>query len=332
MPSAKKVSKALGGNQTAQGFLGNLRGDVSKYDSVKATAPAGLIRKTKIGDVLQQRYYGDDFDAVVDAAQAAAKEGRPSHYHPDNMPKDAMQDEIVMLRPKKPGDMGDSWAFSVPGAGTAVNPSMARQQFSRTGSTEDLLRGIESHEIAHSIDSRKANAVEQSGNALVEFDGWEDDMPVLADRQDVKDDLMTRLGDQGYERVTYVAKYPELKANIAQHKRNVYAQEGLDGVPMTREDVTRMYDEMAENASLFDIEEQDMLTSDALLWDVYGDDPDALHGPSAGRQLRGAAETDMNLGNLWLHSNDEEKAMMVEDFLRSVDNFDIRKSLLARTA
>ena len=35
---------------------------------------------------------------------------------------------------------------------------------------------------------------------------------------------------------------------------------------------------------------------------------------------------------LWLHSNDEEKAMMVEDFLRSVDNFDIRKSLLARTA
>ena len=48
MPSAKKVSKALGGNQTAQGFLGNLRGDVSKYDSVKATAPAGLIPRPRL--------------------------------------------------------------------------------------------------------------------------------------------------------------------------------------------------------------------------------------------------------------------------------------------
>jgi hypothetical protein len=332
MPSAKKVSKALGGSQTAESFLDNLRGNVSKYDSVKATAPAGLIRKTKIGDILQQRYYGDDFDAVVDAAQAAAKEGRPSHYHPDNMPKDAMQDEIAMLRPRNPGDMGDSWAFSVPDAGTAVNPRMARQQFSRTGSTEDLLRGIESHEIAHSIDRRKSVPFEDGGNALVDIERWEDDMPILADRQDVKDDLKTRLGDQGYERVTYAANYPELKANIAQHKRNVYAQEGLDGLPMTREDVTRMYDDMAESASLFDIEEQDMLTSDALPWDVYGDDPNALHGPSAGRQLRGAAEVDTNLGNLWLHANEEEKAMMVEDFLRSVDNFDIRKSLLARTA
>ena len=54
MPSAKKISRALGGTSlpkadSAQGFLediqaGNIAGDASRYDRVKGTVPAGLIR------------------------------------------------------------------------------------------------------------------------------------------------------------------------------------------------------------------------------------------------------------------------------------------------
>lgn len=341
MPSTKKITKALGGSQDADVFLDNLSGDVSKkYDSLKNTAPPGLIRKTKIGDVLKNRYYGDDFDTVVNAAQSAAEEGRPSHYMSSNMPKDAMDDEIVMLRPKDddymPWELGAG--FASPNAGIAVSPQGVRERMSTSGSMEDLLRGVESHEIGHSIDIRDANDVEQSYNALMEMQGWDDGTPGIAARQDVKDDLASRLGEEGAGRVMYAADYPELKANIAHHKRNLYAQNGLDKLPMTREDVTRMYDGMAENAASHDIKEMGL--SDEEIWvlddltpyDRYGNDPDAHYGPMTGRQLRGAAETDMNLGNIWLHADEDEKAMMVEDFLRSVDNFDIRKSLLARTA
>lgn len=285
-----------------------------------------------LGDVLKRRYYGDAYDKIVADADAAFMEDRPSHFseHRTLLPSEAMQDRVLMMRTH------DGSAASAPLGGVSSTVEDIEQLTANPGNFEDAHRGVENHELGHYADISYDPEILRGGVRENVFEGAE------ADR--VRQALMERLDHpDAVERVFYAAKTPELLANIAEHKRNTFARTGK--VPNTRDDVRAMFEGLAERSRLYDVQNPDLpeiLEAEFGIdpsnpetgghWDFYGPDPEAEFGPSKGRPLRGATETEMNLGHIFEEASPEEQSKMVEDYLRTVENRDIRKSLLARTA
>lgn len=320
-------------NDDARRFAQQSRNEVLDGDwrDILSTAPAGTKGwAPTIGQVLQGRYYGDEFGNVVAAADQAFTEGRPSFYgNRQEKPSEWVGDRLLLTR----GAEGKAQAS--PTGIIHSSEDAIRNMTSDTRKMNAAHRGVENHEIAHYPDIREPGNA--SANTSQEGALGEVGSPEYEERMDR---IISRVGEnQALERIGYAARPDEIIANIGAHKRNYFSRHG--SVPTTREEVTAMFDAMGDEALAFDVSDPgfdakawdiDLDDTRASHWDHYGPDPDATHGPSSGLPLRGARETEMNLGNIWAEAPDDVKAKMVETYLQTVQNEDIRNSLLARTS
>ena len=316
----------------------------NEWDGLLGKMGRGFVaQRANVKDFLMARYYGHDLDRIVDAAEDARAERRPSHLHPDNSPRDRLSETFGVFRGKGPNPEGEG-SLAVQNAGIFSSfddiKSLTGEGINTTNGIESAHRGVENHEFGHFMDLQKRDPFQPFQHTLFEMKEEPDGAWTMATPRNkaIRDSLVSRVGpQQANERVLYAQTVPELVANIGSHKRNEFALAG--DVPMDRESVRAMYEDMAEDARNFDISEPGFTPEDygidpgsAGAWDFYGPDPKGEYGPRKGKSLRGATETRMNLGNIFLEADPELQELMITDFLRSVDNKDIRKSLLARTA
>lgn len=345
---SKAVDSASGGALKT----GDLASEIldTEWDNRLGKMGRGVVaRKVNTEDFLRDRYYGDALDQIVADAEANRLEGKHSFFHPENSPLDRMKEPMALFRTEGDlqetlpgGKTRDVGSAAVPHVGSFSSyetlKRLTDEGLGTTDGIESAHRGVEAHETSHGIEQRKP--VSPFGESdtlyetLFEFDDVTTDTPR---NREVRESLLRRVGPEQLRRIEYAQQQAELLANMGMLKRYAWAERGE--VPRTREGAREFFDEMADEAEAFDLSDPDFRQQAmeqgygfGKPWDFYGPDPKGEYGPMKGKSLRGATETRMNLGNIFLEADPETQDMLIETFLRSVDNNDIRKSLLARTA